>query len=303
MGGGTSNRWPVVAAAPRAGGISTLPIAGVLLALIALALRAWAGAGPWASGAGRDGSADGSGQPAQAATDLSLCRHRALAGSSSLTLGVDDLNGFKNYNDSFGHLAGEHSLRASAHAWRRPPTAHNNTYKNPTHTHTQSSWRRRICVLIEGANLVVDETVVATLEAGSRITGQGWDLDGACNWDRAPADPQRATLRVPSGSPDQPGRNRGQAERASLTKSAEQLTSCCRRCASATPISDRNCMTSARRAAAVGETIGSGPEELDALRAVGELHDIGKVAIPDAILLQGRAARPERVGHRRSSTR
>ncbi len=43
-------------------------------------------------------------------------------------------------------------------------------------------------------------------------------------------------------------------------------------------------MTSAPSAAAVGERIGLGPEELDVLRVAGELHDIGKVAIPDAIL-------------------
>jgi two-component system, cell cycle response regulator len=36
--------------------------------------------------------------------------------------------------------------------------------------------------------------------------------------------------------------------------------------------------------AAVGERLGLEVEELDVLRLAGELHDIGKVAIPDAIL-------------------
>ena len=36
--------------------------------------------------------------------------------------------------------------------------------------------------------------------------------------------------------------------------------------------------------AAVGERMGLDADELDALRLAGELHDIGKVAIPDAIL-------------------
>ena len=44
VAGGTSNNWMVVAVAPQTSGISTLPIAAVLLALIALALamgRRW----------------------------------------------------------------------------------------------------------------------------------------------------------------------------------------------------------------------------------------------------------------------
>ena len=105
VGGGTSNHWMVVAVAPQAGGISSLAIAVVLLTLIALALmigRRWSRAADQAE----TDPLTGLGNRRKLDADLS----RLLPGaddSNPLTLCVYDLNGFKNYNDSFGHPAGD----------------------------------------------------------------------------------------------------------------------------------------------------------------------------------------------------
>ena len=42
---------------------------------------------------------------------------------------------------------------------------------------------------------------------------------------------------------------------------------------------------------AVGRRLGLDGEELDVLARAAELHDVGKIAIPDAILAQARPAR------------
>ena len=62
--------------------------------------------------------------------------------------------------------------------------------------------------------------------------------------------------------------------------------------------------------AAVGARMGLDADELDALRLAGELHDIGKVAIPDAILSKagpldrrGVGDRPSAHAHRREDPR
>ena len=51
----------------------------------------------------------------------------------------------------------------------------------------------------------------------------------------------------------------------------------------------------AELALAVGARLGLGREELDEVARAAELHDIGKMAIPDAILDEARPARRGRV--------
>ncbi len=50
------------------------------------------------------------------------------------------------------------------------------------------------------------------------------------------------------------------------------------------PYTEGHCERLATYAAALGERVGLGEEELDALRKAGIVHDVGKVAIPDAVL-------------------
>jgi putative two-component system response regulator len=52
------------------------------------------------------------------------------------------------------------------------------------------------------------------------------------------------------------------------------------------PYTDGHCQRLARYAAALGTELGLGEEDLSALERGGFLHDIGKVGIPDAILLK-----------------
>src|SRR5262249_53173363 len=47
-----------------------------------------------------------------------------------------------------------------------------------------------------------------------------------------------------------------------------------------------HCERLAQYATALGESLGLGPSDLKALRLGGYFHDIGKIAIPDAILLK-----------------
>jgi diguanylate cyclase (GGDEF)-like protein len=54
--------------------------------------------------------------PNRRAWDSALAR--AFAASSSITLAMLDLDNFKEFNDSFGHPAGDQLLRATAAAWR-----------------------------------------------------------------------------------------------------------------------------------------------------------------------------------------
>jgi diguanylate cyclase (GGDEF)-like protein len=56
------------------------------------------------------------GLPNRRAWDSALAR--AFASSSTITLAMLDLDNFKDFNDSYGHPAGDRLLRATAAAWR-----------------------------------------------------------------------------------------------------------------------------------------------------------------------------------------
>ena len=65
---------------------------------------------------------------------------------------------------------------------------------------------------------------------------------------------------------------------------ASPATCCCARWRSVIPRSGDHVHGVAELAVAIGERLGLLPEELEDLRQAAELHDMGKVAIPDAIL-------------------
>jgi putative two-component system response regulator len=56
---------------------------------------------------------------------------------------------------------------------------------------------------------------------------------------------------------------------------------------------DGHCQRLAYYATALGRTLGLGPEQLDALRRGGYLHDVGKIGIPDAVLRKPHALTAE----------
>ncbi|HUQ22084.1 MAG TPA: HD domain-containing phosphohydrolase [Gaiellaceae bacterium] len=267
VGGTTTNRWLVVAVAPRPGSLAIVPIAAVLLALLGLALlmgRRWTRKSEEAE----TDPLTGLGNRRKLATDLSRLLP-ATNTSNPLTLCVYDLNGFKNYNDSFGHPAGDVLLtrfgsRLAAAALEG------------------SAYRLggdEFCVLIAGDAGELDPVLAATREALSD-RGEGWTIDCAHGTVLLPADARdvEGALRLA----DQRLYEAKQSGRRSPSRqSTDVLLQALRE---RDPDLGSHLHDVGGLTAAVGARIGLVTEELDALRLAGELHDIGKVAIPDAIL-------------------
>jgi diguanylate cyclase (GGDEF)-like protein len=179
VGGGTSNHWMVVAVAPQAGGISSLAIAVVLLTLIALALligRRWSHVADQAE----TDPLTGLGNRRKLDADLSRLLTEA-DDANRLTLCVYDLNGFKNYNDSFGHPAGDVLL---ARFGTRLAVAAGDG----------SAYRLggdEFCVLIESATRGVEDILSGTLDALADH-GDGWKIDCAYGTVLLPTDARDA---------------------------------------------------------------------------------------------------------------
>ena len=228
VAGGTTNNWMVVAVAPQASGISTLPIAAVLLALIALALamgRRWSRTSEQAE----TDPLTGLGNRRKLDADLSRLLP-ATDQSTPLTLCVYDLNGFKNYNDAFGHPAGDALL---ARFGLRLATA----------APEGAAYRLggdEFCVLIGGSDSAVDAVLARTLDALADH-GDGWEIDCACGI--VQCRPTHGTPRAHSGSPTN-GCTRPSGAGA-VRRAVRAPTCCCRHCASAIRTSAPICMASA----------------------------------------------------------
>lgn len=276
VGGGVSNRWMVVAVAPRSAGINLLPLAVVLLTLIVLALamgRRWARASEQAE----TDPLTGLGNRRKLEADLS----RLLPGagkSNGLTLCVYDLNGFKNYNDSFGHPAGDALL---ARFGSRLAAAARDGY-------AYRLGGDEFCVLVESTGNDVDEVLTETL-AALADHGDGWKIDAAYGTAFVPADARdvEGALRLADErlyAAKQSGR------RSPSRQSSDVLLQALRE---RNPDLGSHLRDVGGLTAAVGARMGIDAEELDVLRLAGELHDIGKVAIPDAILSKPGPLDPE----------
>jgi len=59
------------------------------------------------------------------------------------------------------------------------------------------------------------------------------------------------------------------------------------------PTTNGHCERLARHAVALGKALGLGEEDLQALNRGGFLHDVGKVGVPDAVLLKAGPLTPE----------
>jgi diguanylate cyclase (GGDEF)-like protein len=270
VGGGTSNDWIVVAVAPQASGISSLAIAGVLLALIALAL----GIGRrWSRTAEQAETDPLTGLGNRRKLDRDLRRLLPAADDSNpLTVVVYDLNGFKSYNDSFGHPAGD-ALLTRFGTRLAAVAGEGMAYR---------LGGDEFCVLADGSASDVDRVLVGTLLALAD-RGEGWEIDSAYGTVLVPRD-----ARDPDGAMRLADQRLYEAKQSGRRSPGRQSTDVLlqalreRDADLGSHLHDVGGLT-----AAVARRIdGVDPDEIDVIRLAGELHDIGKVAIPDSILLK-----------------
>ncbi len=199
--------------------------------------------------------------------DLEDC----LAGGSERTIALFDLDGFKNYNDVFGHPAGDSLLVRLARELEEVVAGSGEAYR---------LGGDEFCVLLDGIGEESERTLARCVVA---LTDRGHGFDVGCSHGAAKlpseADERAAALTL--------------ADRRLYSEKFER-----RRDA----ISEQTCDALlqvlherepnlrdhvgdvAELALRVGIRLGLKAEELDDVRRAAELHDVGKSAVPDAIL-------------------
>jgi diguanylate cyclase (GGDEF)-like protein len=198
---------------------------------------------------------------------------RALAAGTDArpaVLVMFDLDGFKMYNDRFGHLAGDTLL---AHLGGRLQAAVGRS---------GAAYRPggdEFCVLLTRDVDTADVTIAAAVAALS-AEGEGFAVTTSFGSVSVPAEAHTpnsalrlADDRMYSHKGGRPGSARSQSHNVLVEVLRERQ-----------PDLHQHLCEVGRLAVLVGNRLGMDKEELDVLRRAAELHDVGKAAVPDAIL-------------------
>jgi two-component system, cell cycle response regulator len=185
------------------------------------------------------------------------------------TLALFDLDGFKQYNDAFGHAAGDSLLRRLANDLQTAVAGDGRAYR---------LGGDEFCILLdrraEANDPVVEAALLALFEPADPYA-----VDASYGLVALPEDAATAAeaLRLADHRMYalKHGRRatQGQAREVLLALLGERE-----------PDLHRHMRDVARLARYVGRELGLDAEDLDVVVRAAELHDIGKVAIPDAIL-------------------
>jgi diguanylate cyclase (GGDEF)-like protein len=180
-----------------------------------------------------------------------------------------DLDGFKTYNDTFGHAAGDALLMRLGARLAEAVGERGNAYR---------LGGDEFCALVApGAEL---ETIAAGCVAALAEQGEGFTVTtsyGAALVPGEATEPVDALKLADRRMYAQKGSGRlspGRQSRDVLLRTLSERE----------PELHLHLAGVAELAAEVGRALGMAAEELDELSRAAELHDIGKVAIPDTIL-------------------
>jgi diguanylate cyclase (GGDEF)-like protein len=260
-----------------AGQFTHVHAAAALLAAAALALAGVRGAMLFRDNlrllhtSRRESLTDGlSGLPNRRALMLDLeDAAEAATAQEPRTLALFDLDGFKQYNDAFGHAAGDALLKRLATDLAAAVAGHGRAYR---------LGGDEFCVLLhrhaDVRDPVIESALLALFEpADPYAVDASYGLVALP--DDAPTAAEALRLADHRMYALKHGRRatQGQAREVLLALLGERE-----------PDLNRHMRDVATLARAVGREMGLDAEDLDVVVRAAELHDIGKVAIPDAIL-------------------
>jgi two-component system, cell cycle response regulator len=185
-------------------------------------------------------------------------------------LAIFDLDGFKSYNDIYGHPAGDSLLIRLSGALRASVKGHGEAYR---------MGGDEFCVLTSPKHGDV-EIVLADAVAALSEHGDGFTI--TCSYGRVMLPLEAAGAEQALNIADQRMYLQKNGSRVSAGRQSSDVL--LRALAERHPSLGDHVHGVAELAVSIGARLGLPPEELEDLRQAAELHDMGKVAIPDAIL-------------------
>jgi diguanylate cyclase (GGDEF)-like protein len=187
-----------------------------------------------------------------------------------IVLALFDLDGFKHYNDCYGHPAGDDLLVRLGGNLARTVAGHGKAYR---------MGGDEFCAVLH-PRLARPETVAAHAAAALHERGEGFDIGSSHGFVIAPAETADAAEALRMADQRMYAEKHGGRPSAG----AQSRDVLLRALAERNPDLGEHLATVADLAVAVARKLGLSPDEVDQVRHAADLHDVGKVAIPDAIL-------------------
>jgi two-component system cell cycle response regulator len=194
----------------------------------------------------------------------------ARAGQHPATFAFFDLDGFKGYNDTFGHAAGDMLLDRLAGRLAEAVDGHGRAYR---------LGGDEFCVLLDGRVGGHDPVMEACREALAE-QGEGFLVGASYGAVTIPDEADNATHALQLAD-QRMYAAKGDTRASSRRQTRDVLLQLLRE---REPELHRHLHGVAALAASVGRQMGLAAEQLDEVARAAELHDIGKIAIPDDVL-------------------
>jgi diguanylate cyclase (GGDEF)-like protein len=193
---------------------------------------------------------------------------RELPDGGSVSIGIFDLDGFKNYNDTFGHPAGDSLLAHLGHQLVEAMTGRGHAYR---------MGGDEFCVVTAGGDA---ERVLA--DAAEALTEHGERFSITCSYGTA-AIPSEV-LDLEQGLQLADRRLYGNKELTRSTQSVQIKDALIQVLEEQSGDLVRHLSRVARLAGRTAARLGMSADEISRIRLAAELHDIGKAAVPRVIL-------------------
>jgi two-component system cell cycle response regulator len=194
----------------------------------------------------------------------------AATAAAPVHLLLFDLNGFKSYNDTFGHNAGDQLLVRLSSALRAALAHESGVYR---------LGGDEFCALVTGDSAQLEQARAAAREALTEH-GVGFSITASLGSASMPLEARTATNALHLAD-TRMYQEKGGASPVASRQTQDVLMSIL---AESDPVQRSHGSAVAELANAVGRRLGQSPDQLRRLTSAAELHDIGKVAVPDAIL-------------------
>ena len=185
-------------------------------------------------------------------------------------LGLFDLDGFKEYNDTFGHLAGDGLLARLGLRLADAVRGHGRAYR---------LGGDEFCVLLEPGAAGV-EPLMAACVAALTERGEGFEVTTSHGSVLSPDEVSDVTEALQIADRRMYARKGGRR----MSPGRQSRDVLLRMLSEREPDLHAHLRGTAELALAVGRELGMQPEALDEVARAAELHDLGKIAIPDEIL-------------------
>jgi diguanylate cyclase (GGDEF)-like protein len=194
----------------------------------------------------------------------------ALAGGRTRVLALFDLDGFKRYNDTYGHPAGDALLARLGGKLGASLQPYGRAYR---------MGGDEFCILFAPGGPGTD-SILAGAKAALSEGGEGFAVAPSTGVAELPSEAATASEALQLAD----GRMYAQKDRRSRSASTQTADALLRVLREREPALYEHLNGVGELAVAVGRRMGLSGEDLDVVCRAAELHDVGKMAVPDAIL-------------------